>query len=53
MDPITAMFEDNENDDTVIIGRVITYDEYMVSGNTLRVKRTEYAGYLKNQQELY
>ena len=42
MDSITVMFEDDGNDDTVIIGRVITYDKYVISSNTLHVKRTEY-----------
>ncbi len=48
MDPITAMFEDEENDVTVIAGRVCTFDEYVISGNTLHVKRTEYTEYLEN-----
>ena len=48
MNPIAIMFEDEGNDDTVIIGRTITYDEYVISGNTLHAKRTENIGYLKN-----
>ena len=48
MDPITVMFEDEGNDATVIAGRVYTCDEYVISGNTLHVKRTEHMEYLEN-----
>lgn len=48
MEPITAMFEDEGNDNAVIVGRVYTCDKYAIQGNTLHVKRTEYMEYLEN-----
>ena len=40
MDPIVDTFEDDETE--VIVGRHITYDEYVTYGNMLHVRRTEH-----------
>lgn len=39
MDLIDAMFEDDGNNDAVIIGQIVTYDEYVISGNMLHIER--------------
>lgn len=44
MDFIVDMFEDDEPE--VIVGRYITYDEYVTYGNNLHVNRTEHMEYV-------
>ena len=46
MDFIADMFEDDETE--VIVGRYITYDEYVIHGNNLYVRRTEHMEYVNS-----
>ena len=44
MNPIVDMFEDDETE--VTVGKYITYDEYVIQGNMLHVRRTDHMEYV-------